>query len=58
VATSSETRAGTLGAMSRSSRANGAGKTVRLFSGEKKIGSQPSAISAVNSTERGLNAAR
>ena len=59
LSTSSETRAGTAGAMSKSPpRSNGVGKVSRARSGEKKIGSQPSAISAASSTARGLKTAR
>ena len=56
---SSETSAGTAGAMSKSPlRSNGAGNVWRARSGEKKIGSHPSAISAASSTARGLKTAR
>jgi hypothetical protein len=50
---SSDRSAGTAGAISSPSRAKGAGNVSRARSGEKKIGSQPSAISAASATDRG-----
>ena len=51
---------GALGAMSKSAplRATASGNVARAFSGDQKIGSQPSAISNASSTAFGEIAAR